>query len=281
MIAERNFGGDRPLTWVGTFPVYVSTLLAAAHALTMVITGLAMGAGAERAIQMFVFSSDAVLRYGMVWQTVTYAFVHQPPYLLFLLELYLLVMFGREIERFLGRAAFVQLYAVLLLLPPVVLCATGLLGYASIYSGSGALHFGVFAAFAALYPRAEIFFSIQARWIVLAFFVVNAVQCIAFNDFTALGVLVLDSAAGVLLVMHMRGGGIALPRFRRRPVLRVLKKTSIAPPEPQRPSQAAAPIGIDEILDKISKTGLSSLSHAEREALEAARAELLQKEKGR
>lgn len=281
MIAERNFGGDRPVTWVGTFPVYVSTLLAAAHALTMVLTGLAMGAGAERVIQMFVFSSDAVLRSGMVWQTVTYAFVHQPPYLLFLLELYLLVVFGREIERFLGRAAFLQLYTVLLLLPPVVLCATGLLGYASIYSGSGALHFGVFAAFAALYPRAEIFFSIQARWIVLAFFVVNAVQCIALNDFTALGVLVLDSAAGVLLVLQMKGGGFSLPRFRRRPALRVLKKPSVVPPATSGVSQVSATIGIDGILEKISKTGLSSLTHAERQALEAARAELLQKEKGR
>lgn len=281
MIAERNFGGDRPVTWVGSFPVYVSTLLAAAHAVTMVLTGLAMGAGAEGAIQMFVFSSDAVLRSGAIWQTVTYAFVHQPPYLLFLLELYLLVMFGREIERFLGRAAFIQLYTVLLLLPPVALCAAGLLGFPSIYADSGALHFGVFAAFAALYPRAEIFFSIQARWIVLAFFVVNAVQCIALNDFVALGVLALDSAAGVLLVLQMKGGGISFPRIGRRPTLRVVKPEPPAAPAARPPVRTPASAGIDTILDKISKTGMASLTADERNALEAARAELLQKEKGR
>ena len=61
MIADRNSGNTSPLTWVGSFPVYASTVLAAVHAATMVLTALAMAAGAEALLQSFQFSSRAVL----------------------------------------------------------------------------------------------------------------------------------------------------------------------------------------------------------------------------
>lgn len=271
MIADRNAGNTAPLTWVGTFPVYASTVLAAVHAATMVLTAVAMAfGGAEGAIQFFSFSSRAVTGDFAVWQLGSYAFVNAPQ-ILFLLEIYLLVVFGREIESFLGRRAFLILYGALLLLPTLFLSAAGLAGFSSIYSGSSALHFGVFIAFAALYPGAEVFFRIQARWVALALFAFSVLQCLAYGMHASLVVLLIDSAVAVVAIRFLRGDWVlAIPR--RRSHLRVLDS----------PGKAAAtplPQSIDAILDKISKSGIGSLSPKERAQLESARAELLEKDR--
>ena len=273
MIADRDFGSDRPVTWIGSFPIYVSTILAGVHGVTMLLTAIASAMGAEALIQALVFSSSGMFRDSQVWQVVTYAFVHLPPYWLLLVELYLLVVFGTEIEKFLGRRAFIQLYATLLLLPPLVLAVAGMLGFPSVLAGSNALHFGVMAAFAMLYPRAEILFSVQARWVVAAFFAVNAIQFIALSQYVGLGVLVLDTAAACLLVAHMKFGAALFPAKR--------EKVAVARPVKVAPKQRPIAESIDPILDKISRSGLASLTAQERRALERAREELLAKEESR
>jgi len=273
MIADRNSGSTSPLTWVGSFPVYASTVLAAVHAATMVMTAIAFAAGAKTfVLSTFGFSSHAALDYFAFWQFVTYAFVH-PPELLFLLEIYLLVAFGREIEGFLGRNAFLKLYAALLLLPPLVLLLAGLAGFPSIYMGSSALHFGVFIAFATLYPTAQIFFSIQARWIALALFAVSALQYLASSMHTSLLVLLLDSVAAFVAVQILRGSwsfDLRVPR--KRPHLRVVERKNGG-------ERGVSLTTIDSILEKISKSGMGSLTPKERAQLEKARAELLEKDR--
>jgi len=272
MIADRNSGNTSPLTWVGSFPVYASTVLAAIHAATMVLTAVAMAAGAEALLQSLQFSSSAVFEKYAVWQFVTYAFVH-PPELLFLLEIYLLVVFGRQIESFLGRNAFLRLYAMLLLLPPMVLTAAGLAGVPSLYSGSSALHFGVFLAFAALYPHAEVFFSIQARWIALALLAISALRYLAYSMTTSLLVLLLDSAAAFVTIQFLCGRwSFENLAPRRHPHLRIV--------EPVKENPRGIPLtSIDSILEKISKSGMSSLTSKERAQLEKTRAELLEKDR--
>jgi len=271
-IADHNFGNTSPLARIGSFPVYASTVLAALHAAAMVATALAMAAGAEW--QSLQFSSAAMRGHFAVWEFVTYAFVH-PPGLLFLLELYMLVVFGREIERFLGRRAFLAIYLTLLLLPPLVLTLASFAVFSPIsYCGSGALHFGVFIAFATLYPAAEVFFGIQARWVAACLVAVSALQLLASRDVIGLGVLALDCGAAVLLVRRLRGGGL-FPDFRSffparpSPHLHVVK----------RPGEEAA--SIDAILEKISRAGMRSLSAGERARLDRAREELLEKDRKR
>lgn len=281
MIADRNFGGDRPVTWVGSFPVYVSTILAAVHALAMIGTAIALAAGAEGLLQALTFSSSTFLPQLNLWQGGTYAFVHTPPYWFFLLELYLLVVFGREVEKFLGRNAFIQLYAGLLLLTPLALTALGMLGIPSVYAGSGALHFGIFVAFAAIYPRAEIFFGIQARWIAAALLGINAVQYLALSQFISLGVLFLECAAAVVFVEFARGT-LSFPRWPARPKFHVVRAPT--PPKKAVGRTLEAVVthdDIDPILEKISRSGIGSLTERERTLLEKARAELIAKEKSR
>lgn len=275
MIACRHTENSGPLTWIGRFPVYAGTVLAGAHALTMVLTAVAMAAGAEALLQAFVFSSGRVLHDHALWQAATYAFVHRPPYWLFLFELYLLAVFGAEIEKDLGRRAFVGIYLALLLLPPVMLAAAGLCGIPSIYAGSSALHFGVFVAFAVLNPSAEVFFTVQARWVALALLAVSSLQCLAVSDFVSLGVLLLDCAAAYALARQLRYGDILPARAAAE------RLEAIAAPSPRPVPLEKALDAIDPILEKISRSGLASLTPRERARLEQARADLIAKDGGR
>lgn len=274
MTLDKHSEDNTPLTWIGNFPVYLSTVLAMTHAATMALTAMAMACGAEALLQSFIFSSGSIFRNFAIWRSVTYAFIHFPPYWFFLLELYLLVIFGREIERYLGRWAFLKLYLILLLLPPLALTAAGALGIPSTYAGSSALHFGVFVAFAVLCPTVEIFFNLQARWVAGGLFAVNALQCLAFSDFISLGVLMLDCAAAYLAIENLQGK-FQLPRI----VKKRLKKEESAYLPPMNNKEVHK--SIDPILDKISRSGMASLTARERQQLERARAALEAQNKSR
>ena len=278
MIAQRSPDNDGPLTWLGNFPVYVSTAIAGLHGVALILSALAMAAGSEALLQSLMFSSDSVVRDASLWQLCTYAFVHTPPYWVFLFELYLLVVFGREIESYLGRLAFIKLYLLLLLAPSVFLTACHFAGWSTIYDGSSALHFGVFVAFVLIYPTAEILFSIQAKWIALALLAINSLQCLALSNYNALAVLAVDCVSACLFIGYQQG------RFTFRLPERLKKKpqNSRQPRTPPKPEPAAVDAinAIDPILEKISRHGIGSLTPRERERLEKARAHLIAKDGG-
>src|SRR5215210_7202608 len=134
----------QPVTWVGRYPVDVTTLLVAVHSAFAVI-----GCFVPSLLALMMFDSASVLN-GAVWQLATYAFVHPPSGLLWVaIEMYMLYMFGREVERFIGRRPFVLLYGLLLLAPALLLTLWGV-KERTLLGGSSALHFGVFVAFAAI-----------------------------------------------------------------------------------------------------------------------------------
>jgi hypothetical protein len=55
MIAQRSPDNDGPLTWLGNFPVYVSTVVASLHGIALVLSALAMAAGSEALLQSLMF----------------------------------------------------------------------------------------------------------------------------------------------------------------------------------------------------------------------------------
>ena len=269
----------KPVTWIGRYPLDVTTLLVALHACTMVIGTLLIAAGQGAFVSGLLFDSAEVLRAGHVWQLATYAFVH-PPSLWFALHLYMLFVFGREVERFLGRRAFLTLYAGLLLLPTFLLTLWGLYGRIS-YGDSSALHFGIFVAFAAIYPGVELFLRVQAKWVALVFGVISVLQLLAANAWPQLAAFLL-SVGFALFYLRMRGIGAELTwltdlrqRLAPRPKFQVVPRAS--------PRRVVEPENIDDsidsILEKISKHGIASLTAGERRALDRARNRLLNKSK--
>ena len=216
---------------------------------------------------------------GQLWRLGTYAFVHSPSTLLwFAIEMYLLFVFGREVERFIGRNAYITLYAVLLIAPTIVLTAWGL-WQPSALAGSPALHFGIFVAFATIYPRVELFLRIMAKWIALILAGVYTFQLLAYHAWTDLAV-VWTSIGAAFLFIELRGAGPELvwlsdlkARFGPKPKFHVVQKA--------RPRRVAEPddvyASIDPILDKISKSGIGSLTANERRQLDRERERLLKK----
>src|ERR1051326_5142232 len=128
----------RPVTWMGRFPVDVTTILVAVHVAIAILTCLAVAAGAGAVLNYMLFDSARVLGGGQIWRLATYAFVHSPSMLLwFAIEMYMLFVFGREVERFIGQRAYIALYALLLLVPSLVLALWGLTARTGL-AGSGA-----------------------------------------------------------------------------------------------------------------------------------------------
>lgn len=280
MIANRNFGNYepcQPLTWIGKIPIYLATVLAGVQAATMVITALLMSANSPWLSQM-VFSYGEAVRQFKVWQFVTYAFVNPPNNIWVVLQLFMFAWFGRDVERFLGRKSFVWLCGLLVLAAPVFLTVLGLFGLPLSYAGSNVVNFSIFLAFALINPRAEIIFTIEARWVAIVLLAYSTIQCLAFHSWTQLMVLWVSLGVAAAWLKYQGVASLQTPAldnyFEKRHSARRLKLV-----KPPRKPESGVHDSIDPILEKIAKQGIGSLSRGEREKLERARAALLEKER--
>ena len=264
----------QPVTWVGRHPVHVTTLLVAVHVFAAIVACFLGGAGI---LGHLAFDSALLWQRGEFWQLATYAFVHSPSALLwFAVEMYMLFVFGREVERFIGRRAFIVLYLFLLLAPTVLLSLWGLSERVGI-AGSPALHFGIFIAFTTIYPNVELLLRIQAKWVALALAAISTLQLLSYRDWSAMAVLWVSIAAAFFFI-QLRGAGPELvwwsnlkSRWQPKPKFQVVQRSTprrVVEPENVHDS-------IDPVLDKISKQGINSLTASERRALDRARTRLL------
>lgn len=272
----------RPVAWMGRYPVDVTTMLVGVHIVFAVLTSLLFAIGHSGLVNYLVFDSAVIWSTGQVWRFFTYALVHSPSTLFwFAVEMYMLFVFGREVERFLGRRAYIALYVFLLLTPPVLLMVWGLWQHSGL-SGSLAIHFGIFIAFATIYPRVELLLRIMAKWVALILAGVYTFQLLAYHAWSDL--MVLWTSVGVaFLFVELNGAGPELAwwnaikeRFIPRPKFHVLPKPRSRSSASRSESDDVYP-SIDPILDKISKFGIASLTASERRLLDRERERLLKK----
>ena len=191
---------------MGRYPVDVTTILVGLHVVCAILAALIVAAGYAAALNYCIFDSAHVWHGGQIWRMATYAFVHTPSALLwFAIEMYMLFVFGREVERFIGQRAYIGLYLILLLAPTIGLTIWGIWQRSGL-AGSPALHFGIFVAFATIYPRVEMFLRIMAKWVVLVLAAVYTFQLLAMNAWTDL-VVVWISIGAAFLFIELRGAG--------------------------------------------------------------------------
>jgi len=260
----------RPVAWMGRFPVDVTTILVGIHVALAVVACLLVAAGGGGLLDLMMFDSARVLGSGQVWRLATYAFIHSPMQLLwFAIEMYMLFVFGREVEKFIGQRAYIVLYAVLLFTPSFLLTLWGFFGQRAGLAGSLALHFGVFVAFATIYPSAALILG-----------AIYTLQLLAYHSWTDLAVLWTSIAAGFCFVRLLGVGPelIWLENFKAR--LQPKPKFKIVPkPVPTRREEDDISEAVDPILDKIAKSGIGSLTPSERRTLDRARNRLLKESK--
>ena len=271
----------RPVAWMGRYPVDVTTMLVGLHIACAILTALVFAAGHSGLVNYLMFDSAEVWSGAQIWRLVTYAFIHPPlgsALLWFAIEMYMLFVFGREVERFIGQRAYIALYLTLLLLPAAILTMWGLFARTGM-AGSGPLHFAIFVAFATIYPNVELFLRIMAKWVALILAGIGTLSALAAHDWQTLVVLWTSIGAAFLFV-ELRGAGPELAwlhnfkaRMRPRARFHVVQKSStrrVVEPEDVYAS-------VDPILDKIAKSGIGSLTASERQALDRARNRLLKK----
>lgn len=265
----------QPVTWVRGYPVYAAHIVVAVLVASMLFTTLLMVARATGVQSWMVFTSEGVAR-GQIWRFLTYGLLNQPS-LGFVIDMAMLVWFGREVERHVGRRSFLHLYSLLYLLTPFVLTLVGLWRPTVFAGQTGAL--AIFVAFATLYPDAMMLFNLLAKWVAIVLVGIFTLMALAAGDYTRLLTLWATTGFAHAFARHAQGR-FTLPTLKlpsRKPKLRVLPDPKITKIS-AKPAPENSMAEIDALLDKIASSGIASLTPKERAKLESARAALKRRE---
>jgi membrane associated rhomboid family serine protease len=270
---------QQPVMWLRGYPVYAAYFLALVFSVSMVVTSVIEAFNASHLLTWLPFLSANVLR-GEVWRVLTYGLLN-PPSLLFVVDMAMIVWFGREVEKFFGRRRFLGFYACIYLLPPLLFTLLGMWFPMQLSGEVGA--FALFIAFATLYPNAMMLFGFLAKWVAAILVGIYTLMELAGRDW--LGLLSLWSTVGFAFgFVRYQQGLLDLPRFGqfRHPQ----SSAERSPPEsgripPPGPAKAKPMAEIDLLLDKIAQSGMASLTPKERAKLDSAREYLARRASGR
>ncbi len=301
------------LFWSTVPPVSAVTFLIGLHVITMIGVALCLGFGQASWVNIFVYESSAVA-HGQLWRLITYAFVASPS-IWFALEMMMLYYFGRVVEKELGSQLFSFLYGGLIVLGAILIQLISLFGVPQQMSGAQGVGFAIFAAFVALYPDMPFLFNIRARWMLLALLAISSLQLLEAHQFAAATLFLSESVAALLFMIWRGHRGFfsnstsnATVEFLKKMMTPPAKKTAIpknstllgsasittsivtAPAGrasfSKRKMASSAPsfpkkkeINIDALLEKISQTGMASLTEEEKQSLEKARVALLERDR--
>jgi len=250
-----------PLTWWRQRPVYLAAIIALGGLASMILTALIGYAH----LGHLIFTFKSTFHEYHFWAPLTYVFVN-PPGFWAIIGCMLLWNFGEAVERHLGRRAFVRLVLMLLLVSPLVITLFGLFGgRAFACAGIAPLTFGVFIAFATLYPHAKlsvIILTIDA-WVLAAVFVgINALGSLGARDWSSLLLLAANVGTAYAFI-RFETGELKLPSRPKR-----------SPPQTRKTAKKSSTPTVDDILDKISHQGMHSLTPEERRILDKASEEM-------
>lgn len=266
----------QPLLWLRGHPFYAAHVIVLIFVASLFATTALLSFDARGLLSWLPFGSEPVLR-GEVWRVFTYGF-YNPPSLWFVVDMFMLAWFGRELERFFGRRIFLALYVSLYLLSPLLFTVLGTWQPMYLAGESGA--FALFIAFATLYPDAVMIFNILAKW--FAIVLVGIYTLLHLSERNLMGLISLWATVGwAHAFVRYQQGRFALPSFSRW--WRARRRTtadSAAAFRAERPSssKAKAMAEIDALLDKIAQSGIHSLTPQERAKLDrAARNGLMKK----
>ena len=290
MYGYETSDDNQPVTWVRGHALYAAHLLVVVFVASMLVTTVLRFAQADRVLGWLTFTSDQVLR-GEAWRVLTYGLVNEPSFG-FVISMFMIAWFGREVEKFFGRKKFLMLYGGLYLLTPLVLTVVGLWRPGISLAGqTGSL--GLFIAFATLYPNVSLLLNILAKWMAAILVGIYTLMALSARDEVAL-ISLWTTVGFAFAFVRYQQGHFALPRVNlsaRKPKLTVIpgngeggdnssnvqKQVSAKPVK----SEASTMAEVDALLDKIALSGFASLTPKERARLDAAQAELSKRRGGR
>ena len=276
---QSRYGGT-PWFKVGDIDVGTAVLVAGLCVLSMFVWAV------DRTMlnPLVLFADD--VRSGQIWRLLTWPLANEPSFWT-VITVAIFWYFGRELEGLLGRNRFAWFLAILTVVPAIV---GALVGFN--IGGLEYLELGVFVVFIAEHPTARFFFNIQG-WVIGAVIVgLQFLQLLGTRNGEGLiFLLVLLATAGLaarsfglatelpwIPKLPMPGSG--MERSHRSPTRGAGGRTTKArsrqtvvegpwdpPSRGPSPDAAAAQAELDVLLDKISSSGLDSLSADEKRRL--------------
>lgn len=218
------------------------------------------------------------------WTPVTYMFVHAGLFHL-LFNMLGLFFFGPPLEERWGEHEFAKFY----LLTGLGGAALSLVFPERPIIGASAAIYGVLVAFAMYWPESPIYiwgiFPVKAKWLVTFMIALSIFSAVTGGSGGIAHLAHLGGAAAAFIYLKSRWapspyGAVPAARRRARSKWRVLSGSEdpgsvaavVDPQEQRRSDRAARELldDVDEILDKISAGGLSSLTDDERSRLDEA-----------
>jgi hypothetical protein len=264
----------RPVAWIGRYPLRVTSIICGLFVLGMFVTVILQTADWDYTV--LAFQSRAFL-HGRFWQPLT-ALLLQNANFFFLFSVLFFYWSGNQVEQYLGVRRYLALVGLLLLVPPIVLIAWGTTGVQWTYYGSYEFTIGMFIAFATLFPDMEVFSWVTLKWLAFAGLVLASMQYLPHHEWGVLTIMWGMCLVSFGFIRYVQGripvsALLNINPFRRKPRLHVVQRSNT--PRVIEPDDVYS--SIDPILDKISKSGIGSLTPAERGQLDRARNRLLKK----
>ncbi len=210
------------------------------------------------------------------WSFVTYMFLHQD-FFHIAFNLLMLFFFGRAVEERMGGSGFALYYLICGMGGAILSFAVSLFTPVSPFLGSSGAVFGVALAFAMHWPNAPIYVfplpvPIKAKWLIGFFVGLTVLRSVAgAGD----GIAHLAHLGGFVFgFLYLKSEEAVARHARRAATRRPRPAVALRPP----PSADAAPEAdderdaipdeVDRVLDKISASGMESLTPRERALLD-------------
>jgi membrane associated rhomboid family serine protease len=219
--------------------------------------------------------SPTSFRSGFLWQAVTYGFLHGDFFHL-LFNMLALWMFGSELEAYWDRGSFYTLYFFSIVMGALVTVVVDAIPgmhpfHSFLVLGASAGVYGILVAFAMIWPDRELLFMLifpmKAKY-----FVMILMLLIVFSQGGNVAHMAhLGGAIGGYLYVKNRGFFRKFSEFHWSPS-RYLQKRKMLQYQKQMYDQLHAKERVDELLAKISKSGMNSLSSKEKKFLKEASA---------
>ena len=200
----------------------------------------------------------------MLWQPLTYLFFHGGVWHV-LINMFVLWMFGSELERLWGKVNFLKFYFVTGIGAGLLTILFGVNSLTPIVGASGAVY-GILLAYGLTYPNRTVYLygiiPIKSLWFVIG------IGAIAFMSS-------FDGESQISHLTHLSGMVIGYLLL-KKPVrlndvwFSIRKRTmefKVQQQEKKVSKQQAIELDIDRILDKINRGGFDSLTKDEHERL--------------
>lgn len=247
-------------------------------------------------IKKYFYLSISGISSGYIWQLFTYQFLHGD-LLHILINCVVLYFFGRAIEEYLGRIAFLKIYFIsgilggVLQLLYIKMFAPPELAMKVSVVGASAGVFGLIAAFATLFPEQQLTtlialiipITMRAKYLLLVEILITIYGLIFPTSVVAhaahLGGIIFGVFYirwGIRLESYLRSLKIKKtnkkPHYVTVPEVKTIKwEIDDSLEEDDLPPEEFIRREVDPILDKIAQHGIQSLTERERKILEKAR----------